>query len=173
MLTRTLALIGVLGVPMVLLYAIAGEPLLRVVFGDDLAEASGALPLLGLAMTLLACAYLSVQYLLGLHRAAFIWMLAVAAAAEVVLLASIGADVERVALALLGLQLVCAAVLLTLSFRAGPGEPQHLVGAEADDRVISPSEVSVEDSHPARATGPVRLGLGGHRAEPADNELGA
>ena len=42
------------------------------VFGDDLAEASGALPLLGLAMALLACTYLSVQYLLGLHRARFI-----------------------------------------------------------------------------------------------------
>ena len=168
-LTRTLALIGVLAVPMVLLYAIAGEQLLRVVFGDDLAEASGALPLLGLAMTLLACTYLSVQYLLGLHRAAFIWILAIAAAVEVALLASIGADVERVALALLGLQLVCAAVLLTLSFRAGPGEPQHLVGAEADDRVVSPREVAIEDSHPARAAGPVRLGLGGHGAEPTNH----
>ena len=172
-LIRTLALIGVLGVPMVLLYAIAGEPLLRVVFGDDLAEASGALPFLGLAMTLLACTYLSVQYLLGLHRAAFIWTLAVAAAVEVALLASIGADVERVALALLGLQLVCAAVLLTLSFRTGPGEPQHLVGAEADDRVISARDVPVENSHAARAAGPVRLGLGRHGTEPADHELGA
>jgi O-antigen/teichoic acid export membrane protein len=172
-LKRTLALIAVLGVPMVLLYAIAGEPLLRVVFGDDLAEASDALPLLGLAMTLLACTYLSVQYLLGLHRARFIWVLAAAAAAEVVLLASIGADLEQIALALLGLQLVCAAVLLSLSFRAGPDEPEHLVGAEAGDRFVAPREVSVENSHPARATGPVRLGLGSHGAEPADHELGS
>jgi O-antigen/teichoic acid export membrane protein len=172
-LTRTLALIAVLGVPMVLLYAIAGETLLRVVFGDDLAEASDALPLLGLAMTLLACTYLSVQYLLGLHRAGFIWVLAAAAAAEVVLLASIGANLEQVALALLGLQLVCAAVLLSLSFRAGPDEPQHLVGPEAGDRVVAPREVPVENSHPARAAGPVRLGLGRHRAEPADHDLGS
>jgi O-antigen/teichoic acid export membrane protein len=172
-LTRTLGLIGLLGLPMVLLYSVAGEPLLRVVFGEDLAEASGALPLLGLAMTLLACTYLAVQYLLGLHRAAFIWTLALAAVAEVFLLTAIGADLERVALALLALQLVCAIVLLTLSFRAGPGEPQHLVAPEAGDPVVPPREVAVENSHPARAAGSVRLGLGGHGAEPADHELGA
>lgn len=168
-LTRTLALIGVLAVPMVLLYAIAGEQLLRLVFGDDLAEASGALPLLGLAMTLLACTYLSVQYLLGLHRAAFIWTLAIAAAAEVILLALIGADVERVALALLGLQLVCAAVLLTLSLRTGPDEPQHLVRAEAGDRVVAPGQVPVEHPDPAGAPCPVRLRLGSHGAEPTNH----
>jgi O-antigen/teichoic acid export membrane protein len=172
-LARTLGLIALLGTPMVLLYTAAGEPLLRAVFGDDLAAASGALPLLGLAMTLLACTYLAVQYLLGLHRASFIWALALAAAAEVVLLASIGADVERIALALLVLQLVCGAVLLTLSFRAGPGEPQHLVVPEASDLVVAPPEVAVEHTHPARASGSVRLGLGGHGAEPADHEQGA
>jgi O-antigen/teichoic acid export membrane protein len=168
-LTRTLGLIGVLTVPMVLIYAVAGEPLLRVVFGDDLATASGALPLLGAAMGLLACTYLSVQYLLGLHRAAFIAVLAVAAAAEVALVASIGADLERVALLLLCLQLVCAAVLLTLSFRTGPGEPQDLVGAEAGDALVAPREVAVENAYAARAARPVRLRLGRHGAEPADH----
>jgi O-antigen/teichoic acid export membrane protein len=168
-LTRTLALIGVLAVPMVLVYAVAGDPLLRVVFGEDLAEASGALPLLGVAMALLACTYLSVQYLLGLHRASFIWTLAVAAAVEVGLLAWIGADLERVALALLGLQVVCAALLITTSFRTGPGDAQELIGAEASDTLVAPSEVAVENAHPARAARSVRLGLGGHGAEPADH----
>ena len=171
-LTRTLALIGVLAVPMVLIYALAGEPLLRVVFGDDLAEASGALPLLGVAMSLLACTYLSVQYLLGRHRAAFISILAVAAVAEVALLAGIGADLERVALALLGLQLMCAALLLTTSFRTGPDDPQDLVRTEPSDPFIAPRQVAVEDSHPTRPARAVRLGLGGHGAEPADHELG-
>ncbi len=46
-LVRTLGLIAVLGVPMVLLYAVAGEPLLRIVFGDDLTDAASALPWLG------------------------------------------------------------------------------------------------------------------------------
>jgi O-antigen/teichoic acid export membrane protein len=148
-LLRTLGLIAALGVPMVLVYAVAGEPLLRVVFGDDLTEASDALPLLGLAMALLACAYLSAQYLLGLHRAAFIWILAVAAVAEVVGLVLIPTDLERIALALLGLQAVGAAVLVTLSFRTGPGEPEQLVGPEAGDRGVPPREVAVEHAHPA------------------------
>ena len=60
---------------MVLIYTLGGEPLLRAVFGDDLTEASGALPWLGLAMALLACAYLSVQYLLALHHRRFIGVL--------------------------------------------------------------------------------------------------
>jgi O-antigen/teichoic acid export membrane protein len=172
-LSRTIALIAALAVPMVLVYAVAGEPLLRIVFGDDLAEASGALPLLGLAMSLLACTYLSVQYLLGLHRARFIWALAVAAVAEVVLLASIGANLERVALALFALQLVCAAVVVTISFRTGPGEAQDLVVAEAGNGLVDGREVAVEHPHPAGAASPVGLALGGHGAEPADHESGA
>jgi O-antigen/teichoic acid export membrane protein len=174
-LVRTLGLIALLGVPMVLLYAAAAEPLLRVVFGEDLTEAAPALPWLGVAMTLLAWSYLSVQYLLGLGRAGFIALLAVAAVAEVALLAGIGADLEQVALALMGLQLVCAAVMVTLSFRArvGPAEPQHGVVAEALDLDVAASEMPVENTHPARPPSAVRLGLRRHRAEPADHELGA
>jgi O-antigen/teichoic acid export membrane protein len=170
-LVRTLGLIALLGVPMVLLYAAAAEPLLRVVFGDDLTEAASALPWLGVAMTLLAWSYLSVQYLLGLGRSGFIALLAVAAVAEVALLAGIGADLEQVALALMGLQLACAAVIVTLSFRTrvGPAEPQHGVVAEALDLDVAASEMTVEDPHPARAAGAVRLGLRRHRAEPADH----
>ena len=172
-LLRTLGLIGVLAVPMVLLYAIAGEPLLRVVFGDDLTEASDALPLLGLAMSLLAGTYLAVQYLLGLHRAAFIWVLAAAAVAEIGLLALIGADLDEIALALLAVQVVCAAAVVTVSLRTGPGEPEELVVAEAGDPRVVASEVAVERAHAARAPGAVRLGLGGHGAEPADHQLGS
>jgi O-antigen/teichoic acid export membrane protein len=150
-LVRTLGLIALLGVPMVLLYAAAAEPLLRTVFGEDLTEAASALPWLGLAMTLLAWSYLSVQYLLGLGRSGFIGLLAAAAAVEVALLAGIGADLEQIALALMGVQLVCAAVIVTLSFRTmvGPAEPQHDVAA-------------------ARMPGAVRVGLRRHEAEPAD-----
>ena len=69
---------------MLLLFAVAGEPLLRVVFGEDLTDASDALPLLGLAMSLLACTYLCVQYLLAMGRSRFIAILVAAALAEVV-----------------------------------------------------------------------------------------
>ncbi|MGH2822942.1 MAG: hypothetical protein ACRDLY_07990 [Thermoleophilaceae bacterium] len=114
---RTLALIACAAVPMVLIFALGGEPLLRAVFGEDLTEAAGALPWLGLAMSLLACSYLSVQYLLALGRSGFIWLLGCAAAVELALLAGIGADLERVALALFAIQLGCATAVLTLSYR--------------------------------------------------------
>ena len=120
-LVRTLGLIALCAAPMMLIFAFGAEPLLDAAFGDDLTEASGALPLLGLAMTLLACSYLSVQYLLALGRWRFIWVLALAAAAEVGLLAGVGADLEQVALTLLAVQLCCAAVMLTIAFRTtGP-----------------------------------------------------
>jgi O-antigen/teichoic acid export membrane protein len=116
-LARTLALIAAAAIPMVLIYAVAAKPLLGAVFGDDLTEASGALPWLGLAMALLACAYLSVQYLIALGRSEFIWVLGVAAVTEVALLAGIGANLTNIALALFALQLACAATMLGISFR--------------------------------------------------------
>ncbi|MEA2333255.1 MAG: hypothetical protein QOH58_3393 [Thermoleophilaceae bacterium] len=126
-LLRTLGLIVAAGVPMVLIYTVAGKPLLSAVFGEDLTEASGALPWLGLAMTLLACAYLCVQYLLAMGRASFIPVLAAAAVVEVVALIAIGANLTAIALALFGLQVVCAATLLTLSLRkAEPGTHSYL-----------------------------------------------
>ena len=75
-LVRCLGLIAAAGASIVLIYTAAGKPLLEGVFGEDLTLASGALPWLGLAMVLLACTYLAVQYLLALHRYRFIWILA-------------------------------------------------------------------------------------------------
>jgi glycosyltransferase involved in cell wall biosynthesis/O-antigen/teichoic acid export membrane protein len=121
-LLRTLALIAAAAVPMVVLYAVAARPLLGAVFGEDLTEAAGALPWLGLAMALLACAYLAVQYLLAIGRRSFIGVLAAAAAVEVLALLAVGADLTGIALALFGLQLFCAASMLTLSLRA-PATP--------------------------------------------------
>ena len=116
-LLRTLGLIGAAAVPMVLLYATLGRQLLSAIFGKDLTAASDALPWLGLAMTLLACAYLCALYLLALGRAAFIWILAAVALAEVVVLAAMGADLTGVAIALFCLQVVCATSMLTMALR--------------------------------------------------------
>jgi O-antigen/teichoic acid export membrane protein len=116
-LLRTVGLIAAAAVPMVLIYALVGKPLLASVFGDDLTQASNALPWLGLAMTLLACAYLSVQYLLAMGRASFIWVLAGCLVVETGLLIVIGADLTAVALALFAVQVVCAATMLLLAVR--------------------------------------------------------
>ena len=120
-LLRTLALVAAAGAPMVLIYTVGGEPLLRAVFGDDLTEASGALPWLAVAMALLACAYLSVQYLLALHHRRFIGVLGIAAVAEVVLLIAVGANLTHIAMALAALQLVCAVCMVTHALRTAPG----------------------------------------------------
>jgi O-antigen/teichoic acid export membrane protein len=116
-LLRTLGLIAAMAIPMVLVYSVAGEPLLRTVFGDDLTDASGALPFLGGAMSLLACSYLSVQYLLAMGRASFLFVLGAGVVAEVGLLLTIGDDLTAIAIALLGIQGVCAAVILTMALR--------------------------------------------------------
>jgi glycosyltransferase involved in cell wall biosynthesis/O-antigen/teichoic acid export membrane protein len=117
-LIRTLALIGALALPMVLVYAVAARPLLETVFGESFGPAAGALPWLAVAMALLACAYLAVQYLLALGKAAFIVVLGIAAAAEPLLLLVIGAQLRDIALALFGLQLALAVAVVAISFRS-------------------------------------------------------
>jgi glycosyltransferase involved in cell wall biosynthesis/O-antigen/teichoic acid export membrane protein len=117
-LVRTLVLVGVVAAPAVLLYIVAAEPLLTAVFGEAYASGAGALPVLAIAMSMLACAYLSVQYLLALERASFLWALAVAAVAEPLVLQEIGSHLTAVAVGLLVVQAVLAAIVLSLGFRS-------------------------------------------------------
>ena len=130
-LVRTLALIAGAGIPMVLIYAVAGEPLLAAVFGDDLTLASDALPWLGLAMVMLAWAYLAAQFQLALHRYRFIWVLAVGVAFEVGSLVAIGPDLVEVALALVAILSACAVGVLFMAL----GKPPAATGTR---RATSP-----------------------------------
>jgi O-antigen/teichoic acid export membrane protein len=115
---RTLALIAAIATPMVLVYAVAGQPLLAAVFGSDLDGGADALPLLGLAMSLLACGYLAVQFLLALMKSAFVLLLAVAVAAEVGLLIAFGTGLVDVAWVLVAVQAVLTPTLLGLALHA-------------------------------------------------------
>src|SRR3954467_5250778 len=117
-LIRTLALVAAVSTPAVLLYVVAAGPVLTAVFGKTYVSGAGALPVLAVAMSLLACAYLSVQYLLALERANFLWPLAAAAIAEPLVLQAIGAPLTAVAVGLLVVQAVVAAILLSLGFRS-------------------------------------------------------
>ena len=92
--------------------------MLAAVFGDDLTEAAGALPLLAVAMSLLACAYLAVQYLLALGRSSFVLLLGLAAAVELAALAIVGAALVDVALVLVCLQLVLVPAIFVLVVRS-------------------------------------------------------
>jgi glycosyltransferase involved in cell wall biosynthesis/O-antigen/teichoic acid export membrane protein len=133
---RTLGLIGLVGVPMVLFYLVAGRPLLRAVFGyHNLQQAGSALPWLGLAMTLLACAYLSVQYLLALHRASFIWILAVGSCVELLVLLTISVQLVNFALVVLGVQFAIAAAVVALGYRSSVPLPRLAIPEPAGEGV--------------------------------------
>jgi O-antigen/teichoic acid export membrane protein len=116
-LARALALIATLAVPALLAFAAVPSLLLRVAFGPDYESGDVALLALGGAFAFLACTYVSVQFLLGLHRRRFIAALAVAAVAEPVLLAS--ADTLRsFSLRLLLVQGVAAAAMVAIAATA-------------------------------------------------------
>ena len=117
-LARTLALIAIVALPMIAVYAFAGEQVLSGVFGEDLTAAASALPLLALAMSLLAWAYLSVQYLLALGRINFVILLAIAPPLELALLLAVGAQLTDVATVLVALQLVLAPAVFGLVLRS-------------------------------------------------------
>lgn len=112
---RTLGIILVLAIPMVLVFAVAAGPLLRIVF--DVRGSAGALPWLGLAMSLLALSYLATQFHLALHRARFMVVLGLAALAQPLLLLAIGDELTSIALGLLAVQAVVAVTLLVLALR--------------------------------------------------------
>jgi glycosyltransferase involved in cell wall biosynthesis/O-antigen/teichoic acid export membrane protein len=117
-LARTLVLIAGVALPMILVYSVAGHEVLAAVFGEDLTAAADALPLLALAMSLLAWAYLSVQYLLALGRANFVILLAIAPPVELALLVLVGAQLTDVASVLAALQLVLAPTVFALVLRS-------------------------------------------------------
>jgi glycosyltransferase involved in cell wall biosynthesis/O-antigen/teichoic acid export membrane protein len=113
-LARALAVVAVVAVPMLLVYAVMPETVLRLAFGPETVRASGALFVLGCAMTLLAVGYLTVQYMLALGRLAFLPALGVVAAAEVALLGEIGTR-SLLAFAAVVLALQAAAALSVLA----------------------------------------------------------
>jgi O-antigen/teichoic acid export membrane protein len=137
---RALALAGLVAAPMMIVFAVAPHVLLRVAFGSDLTAAAPALPILGGAMTLLAVAYLCVQYMLAVGRFGFLAPLAALALLEPVLLGLTGRHLVSFATIVLVVEAVAALALLALAVRtprrapagAQPGGPSP-VGEACDD----------------------------------------
>jgi hypothetical protein len=75
---------------------------------------------LGLAMTLLAVAYLTVQYMVALGEVRFLWVLAVVAVAEILLLFGGSPSITGFAAVVLGAQVIAAGAVLALGLRARP-----------------------------------------------------
>ena len=117
-LLRALTIAGLIAAPALLIFATVPHLLLRIAFGERLTQASSALLVLGVAMTLLAFAYLTVQYMIALGHRSFLWVLGVVAVAEPLLLTASGATIFSFAALVLGLQCVAAFGVLALGLRA-------------------------------------------------------
>jgi O-antigen/teichoic acid export membrane protein len=85
-LVRALGLIGLLSIPALAAFAAFPGTLLQLAFGGDYRSGDAVLLPLGIAFALLACTFVAVQFLLGLHRRSFVVALAVVAVAEPLLL---------------------------------------------------------------------------------------
>jgi O-antigen/teichoic acid export membrane protein len=114
---RTLGMLALVSVPALLIFAVAPSLLLRVAFGAEYTQAADALIVLGVAMTLLAVAYLAVQYMLALRRSAFLWILGVVAVVEPFLLSTGDLSLVSFSVVVLALQCVVAVGALTLALR--------------------------------------------------------
>jgi O-antigen/teichoic acid export membrane protein len=117
-LLRALGILVAIAAPALLIFAAVPKLLLRLAFGPDLTLASGALIFLGAAMTLLAVAYLTVQYMVALGETRFLWVLAVVALCEPVLLSATALSIVAFAAIVLGVQCVVATAVLALGLRA-------------------------------------------------------
>jgi glycosyltransferase involved in cell wall biosynthesis/O-antigen/teichoic acid export membrane protein len=117
---RTLALLGAVCVPALAIFAVAPALLLRLAFGDEFTTAADALIVLGAAMTLLAVAYLAVQYMLALRQTRFLWVLGVVAIAEPFLLTAGDFGLVAFATVVFALQSAAAAGAVTPALRRRP-----------------------------------------------------
>ena len=117
-LLRALGVLAVVAVPALLIFAAFPHLLLRIAFGPKLTGASDALFILGVAMTLLAVAYLTVQYMLALGEARFLWVLGIVAIVEPFLLSAGNPGILSFSAIVLGLQCLAASGVLALGWRA-------------------------------------------------------
>ena len=108
---------ALVAIPALIIFAVFPELLLRIAFGADFTDAADALLLLGAAMTLLAVAYLTVQYMVALGEVRFLWVLGLVAIAEPFLLTAGDEGIVGVRRDRLRVQCAAAAAVLVLGLR--------------------------------------------------------
>jgi O-antigen/teichoic acid export membrane protein len=119
LLRRAITLIAVLGSAMAAVYFVAGKQVLELAFGPEYGIESAALPLLGLAMVMLAITYLACQYFLAIRQLWFLAILAVGVVAQLVLVQSVADSPYDTAVAMLSIQSVVAAATVFASGALG------------------------------------------------------
>jgi O-antigen/teichoic acid export membrane protein len=129
-LARALGIILVCAVPVLLIFAFAAEPLLRIGFGAHRLKATSSLLILGIAFTVLAATYLAIQYMLALKRTWFLLAVGAVAVAEPILLLQASRRPAGFAAVVLAVQAVGAVVALALAFRTGGAPAATAVSPE-------------------------------------------
>ncbi len=117
---RALAVLAVVATPALVIFALVPDLLLRTAFGPDTVDAASSLIVLGAAMTLLAVAYLTVQYLIALGHVGFLWVLGTVAGVEIAVLAAGDFSILGFSGIVAGAQLLVATAVLTLALRTRP-----------------------------------------------------
>ena len=112
---RALGIVFVCAIPVLLIFAVAAKPLLKIAFGANRTAASDSLIVLGLAFTILACTYLAVQYMLAQRRSWFLLPLGLVAVAEPILLLNASTKPANFAAVVLGVQAAAAIVAFTIA----------------------------------------------------------
>lgn len=113
-LVRALGVVAVIALPALAIFAVVPGLLLRIAFGADFESGDEVLLTLGAAFALLAVTFVTVQFLLGLHRRIFVIGLLVAAAAEPIVLRAAD-SLETFAVRVLIVQAVTAAAIVVVA----------------------------------------------------------
>jgi O-antigen/teichoic acid export membrane protein len=135
-LARALAIIAVVAVPCLLIFAAAPHLLLKLAFGESRTAAANSLFILGLAFTVLAATYLAIQYMLALKRFWFLIVLAAVAVAEPVLLLHASQKPAGFAAVVLAIQAAGALLAFAIALRPGGAPPDRAVAAEAPETPV-------------------------------------
>lgn len=115
-LIRALGVLGGIALPALVIFAVASTLLIKLAFGPEYLGGADVLLVLGLAMSGLAAANLAVQYMLALHRTAFLIPLTIVTLAEPPLLLVAGNNLEKFSEAVLVVQLAAAVATLGVGF---------------------------------------------------------
>jgi O-antigen/teichoic acid export membrane protein len=129
-LARALGIILVCAVPVLLIFAFAAKPLLRIAFGPHRLEASSSLLVLGIAFTVLASTYLAIQYMLALKRTWFLAAIGLVALAEPVLLLQASRKPAGFAAVVLAVQAAGALLAFAMALRRDSAPPATAVSPE-------------------------------------------
>jgi O-antigen/teichoic acid export membrane protein len=148
LLGRTSALLMLVAVPILAIFAFFPEQILTLVFGDQAELAAPALPWLAGAMTCLSISYLALQFLIALGRRSFLVLLTIGAVAVPVVVAIRDSSLESVAIGLLILDAILAALMLAISFSARTAGEHSFADGEAEAFALAEASAAAEAAIP-------------------------